>query len=293
MWQRVEISHKVKIEEYTKGRFKSCDYIFSNLLLWSIGDELEFLEEDNILYLRGSYLKKETYFLPLPKNRDNIEYEKGIEKLLDEGKEIELIPEELYPLLSEKYTLDETRDSFDYIYKSSDLRDLLGRKYTKKRNKVNQFIKNYDFKIEEFSEINMLKIKDFQREWFNKRKCTSDEVKILELEKESKGLEILLDNYSYLGIDAYAIMVAGKIVAYTMGEKNSQDTITILVEKASDEYKGGYQAINSIYLKNTKLESEFINREDDAGEEGLRRAKESYYPVKMLKKYKISKRLTL
>lgn len=107
------------------------------------------------------------------------------------------------------------------------------------------------------------------------------------LRSESMGLKNLFENLDKTEIVGGVLYVDNSVVAYTLGEKLNHNTVVIHVEKADEIYNGSYQAINSIFLEQEWSEMEFVNREDDSGIEGIRRAKESYYPIKKVKKYQI------
>ncbi|TFG25782.1 MAG: DUF2156 domain-containing protein, partial [Promethearchaeota archaeon] len=94
-----------------------------------------------------------------------------------------------------------------------------------------------------------------------------------------------LDNFQFLGFIGAVICVDGGCAAYTFGEMLNPDTLVIHVEKAHMKYTGGYQAITNLFLKNCFPNVKYVNREQDLGSEGLRRAKESYKPIDMIKKY--------
>jgi len=104
------------------------------------------------------------------------------------------------------------------------------------------------------------------------------------LEQEEKAIYDALDNFSALGFQGALICVDGKCVAYTFGEMLNSDTIVIHIEKAHMEYEGAYQAISNLFLKSSFKNAIFVNREQDLGVPGLRRAKESYKPIHMVQK---------
>ena len=112
------------------------------------------------------------------------------------------------------------------------------------------------------------------------RACTEDE----SLEAEQEAILEALDNFSTLGFSGGLICVDDKCAAYTFGEMLNNETLVIHIEKAHMEYEGAYQAINNLLLKNCCVNSIYVNREQDLGIEGLRRAKESYKPIRMIKK---------
>jgi hypothetical protein len=112
------------------------------------------------------------------------------------------------------------------------------------------------------------------------RQCEDDEG----LEQEQEAIYEALDNLNALGFKGALLFVDDKCAGYTFGEMLNSDTLVIHVEKAHMDYEGGYQAIGNLFLNNIFAEVSLVNREQDLGVEGLRRAKESYKPIRMVKK---------
>ncbi|HQI78527.1 MAG TPA: phosphatidylglycerol lysyltransferase domain-containing protein, partial [Petrotogaceae bacterium] len=94
-----------------------------------------------------------------------------------------------------------------------------------------------------------------------------------------------LENFDKLGLTGGILKVSGKIAGFTFGEPISEDTVLIHIEKADPDTKGAYTAINQVFLEKQWKHMSYVNREEDLGLEGLRKAKESYHPVKMIEKY--------
>ena len=180
----------------------------------------------------------------------------------------------------------EDRDNSDYVYSTYDLIQLSGRKYHRKKNHLNRFLKNYQF---EYSELNLELVEcfiDMQEEWCQMKEC----VESPGLLAEDYAIHKALTHYEYLDITGGAIQVGGKIEAFSLGEKLNNDTAVVHIEKANPDISGLYAAINQLFCQNAWSEIEFINREQDLGIEGLRKAKQSYHPHHMIKKYTISRK---
>lgn len=282
MWKQIDISSKEIIDSYTKGIFSICDYNFINLLIWSKGDNLQYKIENNVIYIKGEYLREITYFLPVSLDSDINEVKTAIDEILKKGYSINLIPENWKIKLEEIYFFEEQHDSFDYCYLLEELAFLKGRKYTKKRNKINQFIKKYDFKYEKIELSNIKLVKEFQSNWISDEKVKNNK----EIIKENLGIKEVLNNYFNLNLCGGVLFVDNCVVAYTIGEKIGNQ-MCVYIEKADEKYIGSYQMINTMFLRENADGIKIVNREDDAGVEGLREAKESYFPLELLKKYKI------
>jgi hypothetical protein len=108
------------------------------------------------------------------------------------------------------------------------------------------------------------------------------------LHNESLATKEAFANFEKLGVKGGAILINGKVEAFTLGEKLNPETIVIHVEKANPVYDGLYPTIYQAFLKHEGPEYTYVNREQDLGEEGLKKAKESYFPHRMVNKYAIS-----
>lgn len=285
-WKNLEIQDKEIIDEYTKGRFNTCDYNFSNQVLWSIGEKTQYKIQENTLFIKGIYNGEEYYYMPIPKN-ENTEilnfWRNSIKKLLLEKKRIILVPEYWKEILENDFILEERRESFDYVYNSQDLGTLKGRKYSKKKNRINNFKKLYNYTYEPINEKNIHEVIQFQEDWCHNRECSSIPVLI----NENLGIITILNNFNKLDLIGAVIKVDGKVIAYSLGEILNDDYAVIHIEKGLNDYIGSYQMINYLFAQNEFGKCKFINREDDFGDEGLREAKESYHPAYLLKKYEI------
>lgn len=178
-----------------------------------------------------------------------------------------------------QFSFSKMEDYDDYVYSQDKLANLTGKKLHSKRNHINNFYKLYQ---SEFSEITPddkdLIICSYDR-WF---KETDDKF----LLQEKEGIKDLLDNYDKLGLVGGKLTVSGNLVAFSIGEKLNDDTAVVHIEKADTNYKGAYTVINQQFAKNCLEGFTYINREEDMGIEGLRKAKMSYQPDFMVEKYR-------
>jgi hypothetical protein len=181
------------------------------------------------------------------------------------------------------YHVEEDRDNFDYIYSRTDLVNLNGRQMHKRKNLLNSFLKNHNGiakpLLDEYAgdALNVLE------EWRATRGDAGD------YEACREGLEHTYELQLCGGI----YYVGQRPVGFTLGEENSLGTSYVIhFEKAVDvdTYKGLYQFINQTFSSFLPEKYETINREQDLGQPGLRRAKESYNPIGFVKKYRVSKR---
>ncbi len=294
---------EIKLED--KGLFEkyfqnyppqTSEFTFTNLYMWRNFYGFFFMEweEHLLLFSRDIFKKRKVamsgsdntlfFFTPIGPKPANV-----IIALFESFNEIEFhrVPEQVTENLRkhEKFPalnieIFEDRDNWDYVYEGENLRNLPGNRYRQNRRWLNKFLENYDYKFKILTEDEVAKTKKLQLEWCILRECEDDEG----LEQEEKAIYDALDNFSALGFQGALICVNDKCVAYTYGEMLNSDTLVIHIEKAHMEYEGAYQAISNLFLKSSFKNAMFVNREQDLGVPGLRRAKESYKPIHMVQK---------
>ncbi|MCE5314416.1 MAG: phosphatidylglycerol lysyltransferase domain-containing protein [Armatimonadota bacterium] len=181
------------------------------------------------------------------------------------------------------YIVEYDRDDSDYLYLASDLIDLKGRKYDGKRNWVSRFKSEYDYEYVRMPHVSPQEAIEFADYWCEQRDCRTNE----SLKKEYCAVYEMLSNFDALGIIGGAIKVNGSVAAFSLGEALNPQTLVIHVEKAGSGMNGIYQTINNEFATHEGAKFEYINREQDLGIPGLRKAKSSYCPVKMVETYRI------
>jgi hypothetical protein len=173
------------------------------------------------------------------------------------------------------------RAASDYVYLASDLIKLEGRKYDGKRNQISQFRKNYSHELVEINRQNIHEAESVQAEWCRAKKCEPGSI----LADEGVAIEQMFTNFDKLEISGAILKVNGKPAAYTLSGVLNKSTAVVYVEKGLYGYKGIYQAINQMYAEKHLNKFEFINREQDVGDDGLRHAKMSYHPHHLVEKF--------
>ena len=172
----------------------------------------------------------------------------------------------------------------DYIYSIQELIELKGRKFEAKRHHIRTFLRNTpDFSYEVMNADNALECVPVTKAWL-RRQQSDDEI----LQAETFAVEQALTQFAELNLSGGLIRIDGKIKAFTVGEALSEDTVVIHIEKADPEVVGLYQMINREYLAHSWSHMTFVNREEDMGIPGLRAAKLSYRPIRMVEKYRAS-----
>jgi hypothetical protein len=178
---------------------------------------------------------------------------------------------------------EEARDLWDYLYAVSELVDLSGNKFHRKKNLLSQFMKKYPFKYDDITPALIHTVLAMQEEWCVWRDCESTEM----LAAESRCIKRVLETWGDLsGIKGAIICVNERPAAFTVAEVFREDSLIIHFEKGLPEYTGIYQAVNQMFLEHNSAYS-YVNREQDLGDKGLRMAKLSYNPTGFVRKYRV------
>lgn len=171
----------------------------------------------------------------------------------------------------------------DYIYLRSELASLSGKAFHKKKNHFSKFVRTYpDYKYYEIGACNIYDAQKVADAWYYEHLQDEDASQLAEY----KAIKEALENFEELGLIGGIIYVNDSPCAMTIASKINENTVDVHFEKAVGEYalNGGYAAINKLFSE--KLDgATWLNREEDIGIEGLRKAKLSYRPKIMLKKY--------
>ncbi|WP_051208130.1 DUF2156 domain-containing protein [Butyrivibrio sp. AE3006] len=187
------------------------------------------------------------------------------------------------------FIVEEEFDLKDYLYDAEELRTLPGKKFQKKRNLINKFMKEYDgrWNYKTMCCVDEYFLEKFMNNWIEKRLAEGVESKeTLILEKE--GVIELLRNCDKVTYRIGGIFIDEVLQAFTIGSYNSREKMAVIsIEKGNSEIPGIYQVINQQFLLNSYEDAKLVNREDDMGIDGLRHAKESYNPVGYARKYRV------
>jgi hypothetical protein len=272
------------LDKLAQSKQVSSDYSFSNIFGW--GDEygLTWAFNEHLVWIKQEK-PRPSYWAPIG-DWENTDWQKVFR---DRHCVLTRVPEKLsviwQDLLPGRLKIEEVRNHWDYLYDINELIELKGKRFHKKKNLLNQFLKKYEYRYIDFGPELIEPAMAMQADWCSWRDCESSDV----LAAENRSVLKILTNWDKLfGLTGGAIVVEDIIVAYTIGEKITDDTVVIHYEKGCPDFKGVYQAINQMFLANSARDFKYVNREQDLGEEGLRKAKLSYNPVDLLKKYRVS-----
>ena len=274
---------------YKKYPPTHSDYVFTTLISWMQYANYHYLiYSDNLLIYShidgqirfrppiGKY-KKEVFdeVLKLAEKQES-DYPFG---MIDENTKKWM--EKTYP----SFNFFEHRSYFDYVYLATDLAELSGSNYSKIRNRLNKFKRKHSYSIEKINKENIDDVKKFLKRWCLWRDCKSDSI----LDNERKAILFSMNNFFKLKLSGILIRVLEKVEAISVFEQINDDTAVVHYEKGSPDYDGIYKAINQEVANILQKKVRFINRESDMNIPGLRKAKMSYRPDRMIKVYHLYK----
>lgn len=288
-FEKIDLHRKEQLDAYLLAMDKQCcEYSFANIFLWG---RKRVSERDGFLLLQAQYDRKTVYLYPVGEGDikpvlDAIIHDaaaRGIPCCLAALTEQDCHQlEALYPGAFQIYC---DRDSYDYVYSIDDLADLAGRKYQKKRNHLNRFWQEHpEAEIVPLDEKNRAGAYLLAQKWYEDRTAMDPNG---DYHLEKLALQRAFAYYQQLGMEGVVLMEHGQVLAFTMGSRLDKNTFDIHFEKALGASDGTYAAINrgfARYLREKHPEIRWLNREDDMGIEGLRKAKLSYYPDHMVEK---------
>lgn len=268
-----------KIREILKNSTgDNCQMCLGSFFNWGPEYNLKIAFSEGCLITRGGKKDKVNYCFP----QGDGNKKKIIEELLPEenlhfyglsSSDVKFLEKE-FP---GKFEIKENRNSSDYIYLVTDLAELKGKKYHSKRNHIKYFEKNYNWTYERLTSKNLSDCIRMTEKWIEENEDKLDDGIDVELDVIKRAF----DNFEELGFVGGLIRVDGETVAWTLGEPLSEDTFCTHFEKAFASFRGAYPIINREFTKNELSNYVFVNREEDMGLEGLRKAKLSYHPVKL------------
>ena len=175
----------------------------------------------------------------------------------------------------------EDPDNADYVYLRRDLAELKGRAYHRQKNLVNKCLGAFDCQWLEITPALLDEVADLQGRWCAAKDCQEDPA----ICAENSAIRLALQHYEQLDMVGGAIRIGGRLEAYTLGGRLAPDTAVIHFEKAMGGFPGLYQVVNQWFCERALAGFEFVNREQDMGIPGLRKAKMSYRPHHMVTKY--------
>ena len=284
----VEISDKAYLQDvFFKFELLACEYVFTNLFIWRKIYDIRWMKFRNAVLIHSGLDK--TLLMPI----GNVFTPEELKDLLlstfpdEEDASIIQVPENYIRQNPPVDNVFETEldDKFaDYIYSTEKLYLLRGAKLAKKKNLLSQFVRgNPGYTCAPLQEENLGECFELTEKW---RLSTTSEPVTLAQEKEA--IQEAFDNFRNLDIEGVCIFVGGRIAAFSVFTFQSSDAAVVHFEKYDRDLKGSAQAINWETAKSLLGICKYINREQDIGLPGLKKAKLSYDPDKIMYNYSLS-----
>lgn len=283
-FKKITVEDRATIERFVKiSGENNCETAYINMLVWQGIYGVSYCASDDTLLIKSSYEGEDVFALPFG------DFAKGMAKVLEyTGGKLPVFRAQEGPrldrfvrLMGAKYDVVEQSEGVDYVYRKEDLACLVGKKYHAKRNHIAAFSRSFEWRYEPIDKGNVADVGKCADRWYAERADSLPP----ELNVERKGVEALLAHFDTLGLLGGAVRVGGEIVAFCLASYLNDEVVDVHVEKALAAYEGAYAVVNNRFAKSLAPEIQYINREDDMGLEGLRKAKLSYHPTTLLKKY--------
>lgn len=289
-FKRVGLEDKDIIDSFLQNQnYRASDLCFTNLYTWGAKFNTEFTVANDWLFIRfrdnnnrNSYLK--------PIGTGNIK--DGIELVMKDHQEFDNVfqlrgitnemIDEIESAMPNVFEFSLNRSVSDYIYAADKLSSLAGKKLQSKRNHINRFKRenNWEYHSMHGESDFVRECKGLLKIWMSNNGDENEDADGFDVQ----AVNLMLDNFDYLGLKGGLICVDGNIAAFTIGEQLTKDTFVVHVEKARTDIHGAYTIINQQFVENEMSEFTYVNREEDLGIENLRKAKMSYHPDILLEK---------
>ncbi|WP_291528473.1 DUF2156 domain-containing protein [Bacteroides sp. UBA939] len=284
----IEIKDKELITSYTlNSHRRNCDLSFSNLCSWRFLYNTQFAVQDGFLILKFWAQGELVYMMPV----GNGDLKKVLNDMMadaeHEGENFCMLGvctdmrADLEAIMPGRFHFEADRNYADYLYLRTNLTTLAGKKFQPKRNHINKFRRTYNYEYIPLTSDRIQECLDLEAEWCKANDCNRHQG----TDNERRALSYALRNFDALGLTGGIIHVDDKIVAFTFGMPINQETFGVHVEKADTAIDGAYSMINYEFANHIPEQYTYINREEDLGIEGLRKAKLSYHPTIILEKY--------
>lgn len=284
----ITLEDKDIIQSFTLNSYRrNCDLSFSNLCSWRFMYHTKYAIVDGFLIFRFYAGDELAYMTPVGQG----DLKKVLNDIIEDANQLKQpfqmlgvcvgMKSDIEEAMPGKFTFSSDRDYADYIYLRSNLATLTGKKYQSKRNHINKFKKTYpNYEYIPITPALVPECLALEAKWCKANNCHEQEA----LAAERQSLTYALNNFEKLGLTGGILHVDGKIVAFTFGMPINNQTFDVCVEKADTDIEGAYTMINYEFANHIPEQYIYINREEDLGLEGLRKAKLSYNPEVILEK---------
>ena len=277
---------KLLARYYENVPYMNCELDFANFFLWSEHYGTKYAVADNMLVFVSEYDGKRYVAMPIGAGDRKKAIEDVAKDFKKDGYDLYLncitadMFNEIEKMFPGCFEITYNRDMADYVYTVEKLAYLKGKRLHGKRNHIANFMKENDWQYENITDENTPECMEMAQQWRIMNGCESNPEKSYELCVTMRALTLRKE----LGLIGGLIRANGRVVAFTLGSPAGGDAFDIHIEKAFADVQGAYPMINQQFVVNNLLDYKYVNREEDMGEEGLRKAKLSYYPDILLEK---------
>jgi len=284
VFEELEIEDSILFKQaFSSNPPKISEFTFTNLYAWRHAYKLKACRLGGFIILRSDSEPQIRFFDPIGRG----DKAKAVEKILQDSKAIFIrLPEETIVSFADQARLriEPDTDNADYLYKLESLVSLGGRKYDGKRNLIKKFQAANTYEYITMDSANVEECLEFEERWCAIRNCD----RIEGLSKERQAIREMVKNFSNFELIGGAIKIQGNYSAVALAEKLNPDTLVMHVLKADPNIGGLYQAVLWEFLSRQAGGFTYVNLEQDLGQPGLRKAKQSYHPLGMIKKYTLT-----
>lgn len=288
-FKKIELTDREWMEPLLAASgYQGCDYSFGNLYIWKDLYRQQAAEAGGMLCIRSRKPGTGEYMYLFPAGNGSLQ--EAVCFMMEDAERLGVpfllrgfaAPEadRLTEAFPDTFVTESVRAEWDYLYRVEDLTLLAGKKYHGKRNHIARFEESGDWHFEPLCDSNIEACRKMCRTWYGEHAAGGNMMALAD-----RGV---VDNallcFDKLGFTGGVLYQCGQVVGFTVGEPLNQDTYVVHIEKAFAEIQGAYPVINREYVKHMMQGYIYVNREEDDGIAGLRKAKESYHPV-MLEKF--------
>ena len=291
-FREITLEDKSRVEACAQAHnYHLCEYCFVDLYIWRghYHTQICFFEDFLLVKMQDTESGQEMYLAPIGEGS----LCKPIAALLEDAAErgnpfiMVSVAQDMISRIEAccpgQFAFSYNEGAADYVYLSEKLQTLAGKKLQSKRNMVNRFLANYEgrWSYEDITPENVRDALNFHFKWCEMNGCSREKAFF----GETCAIGIGLNYWKELDLRGGILRLDGEVIAFTFGCKATDDMYVVQIEKADHNIQGAYQMINQQFVKHNCTDVLYVNREEDLGLEGLRKAKHSYYPEFMAKKY--------
>lgn len=275
-------------------KYQGCEFSSVNAVFWCDYYDTRFtIVEDMLVFCKEKDGVVQSFTFPVGAHDPRVAFDEIVAYFERQNMpfSMHMVEEEMFAMIDawypDTYSIEYDRDIADYLYSYDTLAHLAGKKLHGKRNHINRFLENNpDYVYERINGRNWRECLELERAWEQENNQNDDEDKLL----EQRFIAYALEHRRSLGMLGGLIRVGGRVVAFTLGEPLTKDTFLVHFEKADAGVQGAYAIINREFVRRELAGYQYINREEDMGIPGLRQAKLSYKPVRLIEKGVVTKK---